>query len=259
QEDLDRQKAQELLNAETTGADKALIEAKFAKFNKKLDQEQRKGQVDEALGAFNAIQGLAAGNAEAAKALAISQAIINGFQGVTAVLAATSVIPEPFGSVVKGVSAAAIGATALINVNKIRSTPVPTQKKAARGAGFFGGEPHSRGGTKGVFSDGTNIEVEKDEAFFVVNKRSSSFIDRINGLNQMNGYGDDFFGRGGKKTFLQDGGIGLDAVSSSIQEEQSSVSAAVEAVSALPAPIVVIQDINQAQGDEIEVVSRAEA
>ena len=258
QEDLDRKKEQEIANAEATGADIALIEDKFAKFENKLNKEKTKAQVAEVAGAFNAIGQLSAGNADAMKAMAIATSVINAYQGITAVLAAKSTLPEPLGSIAKGVSAAAIGVAALQNVNKIRSTPIPKAKKAARGAGFFGGEPHSRGGTKGVFSDGTNIEVEKDEAFFVVNKRSSGFIDRINGLNQMNGYGDDFFGRGGQKAFLQDGGIGLDAVSSTVQDEQSAVSAAIDAVSALPAPIVVVQDINQAQGEELEVVSRAE-
>ena len=253
QEDLDRKKEQELANAETTGADKSLIEAKFAKFNTQLEKEQRKAQVGEALAAFDAIAGLAAGNAEAAKAIAIAQAIINGFQGVTSVLAATSTIPEPFGSILKGITAAAIGATALINVNKIRSTPVP-KKKAAKG-GIFGGDLHSQGGNTGYFQDGTVVEVERGELFAVLNRNSTGMINDLSSLNEMGG--GVSFGRGGTKSFLQDGGIGINNVSGSVESEIESSLQIVAAVESLPAPVVIVQDINEVQGATVAVEQRA--
>ncbi|MCK4968805.1 MAG: hypothetical protein KAS12_07155, partial [Candidatus Aenigmarchaeota archaeon] len=251
QEDLERQKEQELLIAESTGADKALIEEKFSKFSKKIDKEQRRAQVGEALAAFDAIAGLAAGNAEAAKAIAIAQSIINGFQGVTAVLAAKSTIPEPAGSIVKGVTAAAVGATALINVNKIRSTPVP---KAAKG-GIFGGRLHSEGGTKGYFDDGTQIEVERGELFAVVNRNSTGMLNNLSNLNEAGG--GVSFGRGGTKSFLQDGGVAIDNISGSIDSEIEANLQIVSAVESLPPPVVVVQDINEVQGETIAVEQRA--
>jgi len=252
QADLEIQKAQELANAETTGADKALIEEKFAKFSTKIEKEQRKAQVGEALAAFDAIAGLAAGNAEAAKAIAIAQAIINGFQGVTAVLAAQSTIPEPFGSILKGVTAAAIGATALINVNKIRSTPVP--KKAAKG-GVFGGNLHSQGGNKGYFQDGTVVEVERGELFAVVNRNSTGMLNNLSALNEAGG--GVSFGRGGTKSFLQDGGIAIDNVSNQIDSEIESSLQIVAAIESLPPPVVIVQDINEVQGATVAVEQRA--
>jgi hypothetical protein len=256
QADLDRQKAQELANAEATGADKALIEEKFSKFSTKIEKEQRKAQVGEALQAFDAIAGLAAGNAEAAKAIAIAQAIINGFQGVTAVLSAQSVIPEPFGTVLKGITAVAIGATALINVNKIRSTPVPKKKtpKAAKG-GIFGGNSHARGGNTGYFQDGTVVEVEAGEMFAVLNKNSTGMIQGMSNLNEAGG--GVSFGKGGTKSFLQDGGIAIDNVSSQIDGEIEQSLQIVAAVEALPPPVVLVQDINEVQGETIEVEQRA--
>lgn len=253
QQDLDRKKAQELANAESTGADKSLIEAKYAKFNTKLEKEQRKAQINEAQGAFDAIAGLAAGNAEAAKAIAITQAIINGFQGVTSVLAAQSVIPEPFGTVLKIASAVAVGATALINVNKIKNTPVP-KKKAAKG-GVFGGKSHSQGGNTGYFQDGTVVEVEAGELFAVVNKNSTGMINDLSNLNQLGG--GVSFGRGGTKSFLQDGGIAIDNVSSSIDNEIENNLQLVSAVESLPPPVVVVQDINEVQGETVAVEQRA--
>ncbi|MEL6274277.1 MAG: tape measure protein [Bacteroidota bacterium] len=62
--------------------------------------------------------------------------------------------------------------------------------------GYFGGKPHSQGGTKGFFDDGTVIEVEKDEAFAVVNKRSSGLLKQLSTINQAGG-GVPFFEGGG--------------------------------------------------------------
>lgn len=56
------------------------------------------------------------------KALAITSTIISGIQGVVNTLSAPSVIPEPFGTILKAVSAASIGIAAAANVAKISST-----------------------------------------------------------------------------------------------------------------------------------------
>lgn len=62
-------------------------------------------------------------------------------------------------------------------------------------SGTFGGKPHSRGGTKGVFDDGTRIEVEADEDFIILNKRASAERRRLSNLNQRFG-GKKFAGGG---------------------------------------------------------------
>lgn len=61
--------------------------------------------------------------------------------------------------------------------------------KAAKGIaiGNFGGNLHSQGGTKGYFEDGTSIEVERDEKFVVLNRRSSAMLDALSQLNVMGG------------------------------------------------------------------------
>jgi hypothetical protein len=56
------------------------------------------------------------------KALAIQSAIISGIQGVINALSAQSVIPEPFGTILKVASAVGIGIAAAANVAKIAST-----------------------------------------------------------------------------------------------------------------------------------------
>jgi hypothetical protein len=258
QAELERRKQAEIDNAEKTGADTNLIDEKYAKMKKQLDKDQFNNKLELASQTFGNLATIVGKESKAGKAFAIAQTTIDTYKAAQSAFSAMSGIPI-VGPVLGGIAAAAAVASGIANVRKITSTQEPKVEKAARGAGFFGGEAHSRGGTKGYFSDGTSLEVEKDEAFFVVNKRSSAFIDRLNSLNMMNGYGDDFFGRGGQKTFLQDGGIGLDAVSSPVQNEQASSDAIIDAVAAMPKPVVVVQDINQAQADNVEVVSRAEA
>ena len=67
------------------------------------------------------------------KGIAIASATISGIQGVVNALSAQSVIPEPFGAILKGVTAVAVGAAAVANISKIAS-----QKFDAGGGGGGG-------------------------------------------------------------------------------------------------------------------------
>ena len=55
------------------------------------------------------------------KALAIQSSIISGIQGVVNALSANSVVPEPYGTILKVATAAAVGIAATINTAKIAS------------------------------------------------------------------------------------------------------------------------------------------
>jgi len=104
----------------------------------KLQAEQAKLQViGDALGAVAQAVGE---NTVAGKALAISQAIINTYQGATLALAT---YPPPFGAIAAGVVIAA----GLLNVKKIVSTKVPkppgTNLKGAGGGGASASIPQT--------------------------------------------------------------------------------------------------------------------
>lgn len=73
--------------------------------------------VADALGSFAAV---AAADSAAQKALAIAQALINTYLGVTQVLANKTVLPEPAGTIQKVASIAAVLTTGLAAVSKIR-------------------------------------------------------------------------------------------------------------------------------------------
>jgi hypothetical protein len=49
------------------------------------------------------------------------------------------------------------------------------------------GKRHSQGGIKGVFSDGTQIEVEDGENLYVLNRAASHEINRLSAINQKHG------------------------------------------------------------------------
>ena len=75
-----------------------------------------------------------------------------------------------------------------------------TVYRAAKG-GVFGGQLHSSGGTKGVFSDGTRVEVERGEAFVVVNRKNTPLLRTLSEVNARNGNGVPFMERGGVLRF----------------------------------------------------------
>lgn len=82
---------------------------------------------------------LAKEGSDLSKGIAASQATINTFQGITAALSAPSVIPDPFGTILKFTNAAVVGVTGAINVQKILSTKPVTTSAPDVGGGGGGG------------------------------------------------------------------------------------------------------------------------
>ena len=95
----------------------------------KITEEQKADLAMKTLGDISSIVGE---NTAVGKAAGIAQATINSYLGFTQVLAAPSTLPEPFGSIQKGISAAAILASGLQTVKQITSTKTP---QASGGAG----------------------------------------------------------------------------------------------------------------------------
>jgi len=118
-------------------------------------------------------------NASAIKAFQSGQVIVSGISEVQKIWEKSAEF-GPFGAAIAAIqTAVAIGRTTAA-LNRIAST------KFARG-GIFGGRPHSAGGTRGYFDDGTQIEVEKDEMFAIINKRSTGLLRRLSAINQAGG------------------------------------------------------------------------
>lgn len=84
----------------------------------KILQQQKLQLASDALGAIANILGE---NSKAGKAAALAQALMNTYLGITQVLSSPSALPEPFGSIQKGVSIAGVLATGMKAVKDIAS------------------------------------------------------------------------------------------------------------------------------------------
>lgn len=151
---LEAQKALEITNAEETGADVKAIKDKYDALILNNAQERTKkimaldksivdgafSSAESVLGAFTALndayfedkkKNLEKGSAEEEKVakeefevrkrMSIASAIISGIQGVVNILSAPTVIPDPAGSIYKGIQVAALAITTAAQIAKISS------------------------------------------------------------------------------------------------------------------------------------------
>lgn len=170
-------------------------------------------------------------------------------QLINAIIATATGVAQSLPNLVLAGIAGALGA---VQIATIVSQPTPKFEKG----GVFGGKSHSAGGTKGYFEDGTQIEVEKDEAFFILNKRSSAMISQLSSLNELGG-GVSFFKKGGGMSFASGGAVGLNS-SMNIQNRYDMQNQLIRAVQMMPNPVVAVQDINDGVRNYVNLVNRAE-
>lgn len=90
-----------------------------------LEAEQRIQFANDIGGALNALSDLIGKQTAAGKALGAAQALINTYIGVSEVIKAKSVLPEPFGTISKVANIAVILATGIKNVKALLSVKVP--------------------------------------------------------------------------------------------------------------------------------------
>lgn len=109
------------------------------------------------------------------KRVAVTEAIIQG------ALAVVKALPNLVLAALTAVATAA--QVVVINSQTFAAGGIPRFKKM----GMFGGRSHTQGGTDGVFSDGTRINVEKDEVFVILNKRASRELSALSQLNYRHG------------------------------------------------------------------------
>ena len=104
--------------------------------NKKIQDEEsvKNAKIQIAQQGLNILGTLAKEGSDLAKGVAIAQATMNTYLGVTSALSAPSTIPEPFGTILKFANAAAIGVAGFMNVKKIIATK-PVEKTAPAGGG----------------------------------------------------------------------------------------------------------------------------
>ncbi len=212
-------------------------------------------------------------NASTIKAFQTAQVIVQGIAEVQKIWGGAAALGPIAGPIVGAIqTAVAVGRT-VVAVNKIQSTkferggPVrfkwlpgavshsieeagatavqvlrPMQRASAK-MGFFGGKRHSAGGTRGVFDDGTRIEVERDEAFVVVNRRNAPLLRALSAVNAHNGNGVPFFARGGVVKFEGGGSVSLNTNPLPLPSAQSSQQQSVQQLDRLSAVVMDFQQV----------------
>lgn len=150
------------------------------------------------------------------KKLAITEAIVQG------ALAVVKALPNLILAAVTAVATAA--QIAVINSQTFAAGGMAAFNKSGR----FGGRSHSQGGTRGRFDDGTNVEVEKDEVFIILNRRASKQINQLSEFNAR--HGGRRFDTGGALDFTpqfaqpgEAGGQQIIVVQSGFTDEQINV------------------------------------
>lgn len=119
---------QRFLNSTTLQQLQTTMEANGAAARIQIAEQEAEAKIaaaksiGDALGALSELVGK---QTAAGKALAIAQATINTWVGVTEVLRAESVLPEPFATIAKIANVAAIIASGLTAIKNIAKTPVP--------------------------------------------------------------------------------------------------------------------------------------
>ncbi len=114
-----------------TAQQQADAKKQLTDYEKKLEQEKFDAQLNLASQSLSIIGGLVDQNSAAGKAIAVTQAIINTYQGASKALAQ--------GGIFGPVAAAATIAAGLINVKKIISTKIPSAKGTGNVADSGGG------------------------------------------------------------------------------------------------------------------------
>ena len=181
--ELNLKKQAELDAAEKTGADKSLIEAKYAEIEKQTAAAVNANKLQLASQTFGNLASILGKESAAGKAAAIAQTTIDTYQGATAAYKSLAGIPV-VGPVLGGIAAAAAVAGGIANVKKIVSTKAP---KAAKGITLQGNR-HAQGGID-LFDGSGNavVNAEGGENVYVVNRNASALINGLSTVNQLTG------------------------------------------------------------------------
>jgi hypothetical protein len=178
QNEIKRQ--QEVENAEKTGADIQLINAKYAELNEQIEQTKQDNKVKLASDAFGTLAGIFGAESKAGKAAAIAQTTIDTYQSAVSAFKALSGIPI-VGPALGAIASAGAIASGLKAVKQITSTKSPEIKRPNYAGGVIG----LRGSGSGT-SDNINANLSAGES--VINARSTSmFANELSAINQAGG------------------------------------------------------------------------
>lgn len=227
---LEAKRLAEVAAAEKTGADTKLINDKYAKQKMEVEAIVASNKLNLASQTFGNLATILGKESAAGKAMAVAQTTIDTYQSATAAYKAMAGIPV-VGPALGAVAAGAAVFSGITNVKKILSTDnQPKFKKG--GIQEIGGQRHSAGGTKFWGEDGTSFEAEAGEGIGILNRRAfGAFMDFNNSYN----------GGSSNRGFFAGGGI----ITQGVKPNTMDLSSITEAIAAMPAPIVAVDEIQK--------------
>lgn len=226
----------ELENAEKTGADKALINAKYDRLRQQIHKNAEDAMLNYAKDRLSAVAELLGENTAMGKAAALAMATINMYQGVTAELATKAVTPYEIG--LKIANVAIVTATGLKNIQKIASTKTPKFADGGEIPTLQSGSVIDNGANLSVpLSNGDNTLAYVKQGEVILNKEQ-----------QRKAGGAMFFRSLGVKGFAGGGVVGgntnIPTPVNGIKIDYDMLASAMASANAsLPAPVVSVQEI----------------
>lgn len=246
QADLDRARQQELDAAEKTGADKNLINKKYAVLQKQIDTDLLNFKLSSYSQTLSMVKGLFGEQTALGKAAAIAEVGINtymkaneSFNQAKAFFSNPLTAPLGVNAAIQGGLTIASGVATVAKISGVKFEKGGIQE--------VGGNRHAQGGTKFYGEDGTTFEAEKGEGIGVLNRGAfSAFMDFNNNHSS-----------GGKSTptFMAGGGIITQGVQS--QNNGFDMNAIIDIISSMPAPVVAVTDIHNVSDNYVRVVNGA--
>lgn len=178
QNEIKRQ--QEVANAEQTGADVALINAKYAQIQQEIEDAKQSNKVKLASDAFGSLAAIFGEESKAGKAAAIAQTTIDTYQSAVSAFKSLSGIPI-VGPALGGIASAAAITAGFKAVKQITATKTPSIQKPNYARGVIG----LRGSG---FGDSDNVDADLSVGESVINARSTSmFANELSAINQAGG------------------------------------------------------------------------
>jgi hypothetical protein len=235
---LETEKQIELDAAEAVGADKALIEEKYARksieVEKQIAEQKRLAKLNELKTGLQLYAGLTDALQEffgKNKNLAIASAIVNGGLAITEILKQPSELPAVATAIFKGLQIAKTIGTTKNAIQQINSS-----KFADGTVQSIDGNSHARGGVPIYAGDKYIGEAEGNEGIGIFNKGAFNYINEINAR----------FRRGASDAgnYFENGAIlsqGITLPNTGIDYNELA-----RVVASAPAPVVRVDAINEA-------------
>ncbi len=241
---LELQRLAEIEEAEKTGADVNLINQKYAALNAELDKQSTRAKLKLASDYLTQFSQLVGENTQFGKLAASAAAAVNTAEAITVAIKAPT-LPQRIAEVA---FAAATGLKSIIQINRTKVPTAPSSKSKFEKGGLAGGKRHAQGGTKYYGEDGKTVELERGEAWYVLNRNATAQLQNLEALNSM-------FPAGKKLGTFQSGGF----AQAQVQSNASALIAGADIANTLTnVPIVVdVKDIITQVDRRVEVVDSA--